>query len=447
MREGNSARVCVLGAGLAGLSAAYDLGRAGVEVTVVEAAEDLGGLASSIQVNQTSIERFYHFICRGDSDLISLVSELGMEDKLHWRESRTSFFCSGRLYSFVSPFDLMRFSPIPFSQRIRFGLNVIRSRFRRDWKLLDGLPARDWLISQIGREAYGTIWDPLLRIKFGDDHHTVSAAWIWHRIHRVAMSRRHLFEKEHMGYLENGSATVIDALADRVRSMPNVSIRTGIPVQTIHTENERVTAVELANSERLACSSVVSTMALAHFIHLVPTLDETYSRDLGEIEYLATVCGLLVLKRSITDSFWVNINDPEIAFNGIIEYTKLNDHPRFGGKTMLYVPDYLRTSHPRFSATDDELLEQFTAGLARINPAFDASWIEECQISRATHAQAICTVGFAAKVPEHSTPIKGLFITDSAQFYPEDRTISAAIRLGRAVCPLVQDWLRFSSHV
>ncbi|MCP4898434.1 MAG: FAD-dependent oxidoreductase, partial [bacterium] len=147
-REHNS-RVCVLGGGLAGLSAAYDLGRAGVEVTVVEAAENLGGLASSITVNGTPIERFYHFICRGDSELMSLVDELELTAKLHWRQSRTSFFLDGRLYSFVSPFDLLRFTPIPLSQRVRFGLNVIRSRYRRDWRMLDKLPATDWLTSQI----------------------------------------------------------------------------------------------------------------------------------------------------------------------------------------------------------------------------------------------------------------------------------------------------------
>ncbi|MCP4897909.1 MAG: hypothetical protein GY906_13130, partial [bacterium] len=345
------------------------------------------------------------------------------------------------------PFDLLRFTPIPLSQRVRFGLNVIRSRYRRDWRMLDKLPATDWLTSQIGREAYEAIWDPLLRIKFGDAHRTVSAAWIWHRIHRVATSRRHIWEREHLGYLENGSATVIDALTEQIQSMPNVSIRTGVPARTINTEDARVAGLELVDGEVLPCASVISTMALAQFLKLTPSLDGDYRKQLEEIEYLGTVCGLLSLKHSITESFWVNVNDAQIPFNGIIEYTQLNDSPRFDGRTLLYVPHYLRTSHPRFSASDDDLLEDFCAGLTRINPAFERSWIEECHISRATHAQAICTVGFSERMPDHNTPIDGLFITDSAQYYPEDRTISAAIRLGRTVAPMAQEWLRHNSHV
>lgn len=441
MNDASFGSVCVIGAGLAGLSAAYDLGRAGVDVTVLEAAPDLGGLASSLQIGGTPIERFYHFICRADSDLIDLVDELGLSDQLHWTPSKTSFFHDGRLYGFSSPLDLLRFSPVPIDQRIRFGLNVTLSRYRREWRTLDGLAARDWLIRQIGRRAYDVIWDPLLRIKFGDAHHTVSAAWIWHRINRIATSRRHLWEKEHLGYLENGSATVIDALAQRLQALPTVSLRTGSPVERIEAKDQKVSSLVLKNGEELRCRSIISTLALSPFLRLVPNIEESYRSRLESIEYLGTVCGLLSLRESVTDSFWVNVNDSAIPFNGIIEYTNLNTSPRFNGRTMLYVPHYLQTSHPRFSASDEELLDEFCAGISRINPAFDRSWIEECHISRAAHAQAICTVGFTSKVPEHRTPIGGLFLTDSAQFYPEDRTISAAIRLGRTASSHVLAWI------
>jgi hypothetical protein len=72
-----------------------------------------------------------------------------------------------------------------------------------------------------------------------------------------------------------------------------------------------------------------------------------------------------------------------------------------------------------------------------VNSSFDDTWIEEAQISRAPFAQAICTVGFDDIMPSHQTPIAGLYITDSTQFYPEDRSISAAIRLGRRVAAMV----------
>jgi hypothetical protein len=78
-------------------------------------------------------------------------------------------------------------------------------------------------------------------------------------------------------------------------------------------------------------------------------------------------------------------------------------------------------------------------GIKRVNPDFDQSWVEECHIARAPFAQAICTVGFKNIVPDHRSPLDGLYITDSTQFYPEDRTISAAIRLGRRVAGMIAD--------
>jgi hypothetical protein len=83
------------------------------------------------------------------------------------------------------------------------------------------------------------------------------------------------------------------------------------------------------------------------------------------------------------------------------------------------------------------LKEDFVYGLTRLNANFKEDWIEEIIISRATYAQAICTVGFSELVPAVETSLNGLLITDSTQFYPEDRTISAAIKQGRYAASLL----------
>src|SRR5690242_955001 len=136
-RMTNGKRVVVIGGGLSGLAASYDLVRAGFHVTLLEAAADFGGLASSIRLEGQPIERFYHFICRADRHLLALVDELGLGGKLYWHQTRTSFYYDGSPYAFGSPFDLLQFKPIPWSQRLRFGVHVLRSRYRDQWKWLD----------------------------------------------------------------------------------------------------------------------------------------------------------------------------------------------------------------------------------------------------------------------------------------------------------------------
>jgi protoporphyrinogen oxidase len=423
-------RVIVIGGGIAGIVAAYTLGKAGLPVTLIEGGSSLGGLASSFEFDGKQIERFYHFICKTDEDYFELLEELEIADALQWATGITSFFYEGDLYRFATPFDLMGFKPVSLFGRIRFGISIVRDRFRHDWELLDAIPARAWLITQIGQSAYNVIWDPLLRIKFGAFHDQISAAWVWHRIHRVAKSRDRIWEPEQLGYLMGGTQTLIDALAQIFAQMPNIHIRLNESVAQINTEDNTVNTVELQCGEKIKCLSIISTIALNQLKTLVD--DPAYKQTLAQYTYIGVVCGLLKLKEPVTYSFWVNINDQRIPFNGIIEYTNLNSHiQKELGAFYTYVPHYLQVTDPRMQYSDERLLEEYIAGLKLVNPEFDRSWIIAANIARSKQAQAICGVRFKEIMPEMRTPIEGLFITDSTLCYPEDRTVSASIRLGK----------------
>ena len=427
----------VIGGGLAGLAAAYDLARAGEQVTVLETAPRFGGLASTIPIEGLHIERFYHFICRADHDLINLVNELSIDQYLHWKPSNTQFYYNGRMYQFSRPHELLTFSPVPFLQRIRFGIHVLASRFRKDWMALDGIPAREWLISHVGLQAYSVIWHPLLGVKFGDYHDKISAAWIWHRINRVATSRKGLLGRDYLGYLEFGTDTVTNALIDFLESHENVTLKASAPVDEIVIEDGTVTGVRLGDGEVIPTDNVVSTVALPILSKIAPQMDAAFKAQIDQVEYIGVVCMLLHLDRPMTDAFWTNINDPEVSFNGMIEYSQLNAQVRDKGVHVLYIPYYLRPDDPRYQFDDDYLYKEYSAMLKHVVPEFEDSWVKSYQVFRARFAQAICQTNFSKLVPAHETPTRGLYVTDSTQFYPEDRTISAAIRVGREVAAMI----------
>ncbi|MCX7599608.1 MAG: FAD-dependent oxidoreductase, partial [Armatimonadetes bacterium] len=72
----------VIGAGISGLTAAYRLARAGWHVEVIEERDEIGGLARSMSLGSGRIERYYHFICRGDAHLLRLARELDLSESL-----------------------------------------------------------------------------------------------------------------------------------------------------------------------------------------------------------------------------------------------------------------------------------------------------------------------------------------------------------------------------
>jgi protoporphyrinogen oxidase len=327
-----------------------------------------------------------------------------------WKQTRTAFYYHGKRYAFGAPWDLLFFSPVPWMQRLRFGFHILRSRYRKHWRWLDRIPAQPWLIENIGEQAYDVIWHPLLRIKFGDDYSQISAAWVWHRIWRVAKSRRHLWERESFGSLRAGSQTIIDGLLSWLKQQPGFNLCLGAPAAAIEWQDGRTCGVRLEDGSLLEADAVISTMALSQLERLLPGLETSgpeaaaFMANLHSIRYIGVVCMVLQLKQPFSSHFWTNINDPHISFNGVIEQTNLNDDLCRHGLHILYIPFYLPTSQPRFSASKEELLAEYLPMLKQVNPAFDASWIEESHVFRTPYAQAVCTTGFADQVPPLTTP-------------------------------------------
>jgi len=73
-KSSNKKRAAIVGGGVAGLTCAYLLGRAGVSVDLFEAENELGGLARSFDLDGLKLERYHHFICLPDRHLVNLAA-------------------------------------------------------------------------------------------------------------------------------------------------------------------------------------------------------------------------------------------------------------------------------------------------------------------------------------------------------------------------------------
>jgi protoporphyrinogen oxidase len=233
----------------------------------------------------------------------------------------------------------LRFRPLSFAERLRFGLNVALYRSAHAWKRLEGTPARDWLRARFGERAYEVIWEPLLRIKFGPHADEVTAAWMWHRIHRLARSRPHVLAREQLGFLRGGTDVLLARLIGALRER-GVGLHTRATVEAIAIESGSVRGLNVAGVFQ-PYDAVVSTVALPILARLLPAAPAEWLAQLRSIEYLAVACVLFRLKEPLTDGFWVNVNDPAVSFNGFVEYTNLNSRPDAGSPHLVYVPFYL----------------------------------------------------------------------------------------------------------
>jgi protoporphyrinogen oxidase len=427
--------IAIVGGGVSGLSAAYFLLKRGHKVTVFERDEELGGLASSFNFGGVSIEKYYHFICMGDHELVDLCAEVGLAHKLFWRPTRMSFLYNGKLYPFGTLLDLLFFKPVSLLGRVRFGFNIIYARSLSYWQALENESAETWLTRHIGKQAYDVIWRPLLQIKFGEYASEVAASWMWHRIHRVAKSRKKSLQREELGYLVGGTKMLVDTLAERIRQMGG-KITTSSQVTSVVVKDEAVTGIR-CGGEAVDFDGVISTVALPLVCRLLPKECAQYRATLARVKFIGVVCMILKLSRPLTDSFWVNINDPRIPFNGVIEYTNLNPRPDLGGSKIAYIPFYLVTTNARYSYKDEDLIQEYSKALRHVAPDFNPGWIQDWRVFRDPYAQAICTTNFSRIAPDQVSPVKGFYLIDSTQLYPSDRTISGMIGLAKKLADTI----------
>lgn len=181
--------VAIIGGGFCGLTAAYELGKSGLQAVVLEADHRVGGLAGSFTAGGAPLEKFYHHWFTNDQHVMNLVAELGLKEQVLLRPTRTGMYYANQFLKLSTPLDLLRFSPLPWLDRIRLGLLTLRARSVKNWRALEERTAADWLREMGGERVYKVVWEPLLRGKFGQLAEEVAAVWFWNKLKLRGSSR------------------------------------------------------------------------------------------------------------------------------------------------------------------------------------------------------------------------------------------------------------------
>jgi protoporphyrinogen oxidase len=418
--------VAIVGAGIAGLTAAYDLTGQGHRTTVYEASPTVGGLASGFRDETWDwwLERFYHHWFTSDRDVIGLIHELGLADRLLFPRPITAIWHEGGMYALDSPLALLRFPHLNMADKLRTGMVLAFLRYTRFWRQLERHTAHEWLPRFMGRRAYETLWQPLLIGKFSEKHYRdVSMAWFWARIYK---------RSPRLGYFVGGFQAFADALADRIRERGG-NIRLSTAVRRIVRTQEGRLRLEATDGDE-TFDAVIATVSPSLMTHLAPELPADYLGQLRDLQSMGAVVLVLALRRQlISDVYWLNLPAERFPFLALVEHTNYISPQYYGGDHLVYLGHYLPPEHPYFQMTEDQLLETFLKALPHFNPHFDRSWVRAHWLFRETYAQPVVPVNYSRMIPPLATPIPGLYLASMSQVYPWDRGTNYAVEMGRRV--------------
>jgi len=424
-------KVAVIGAGPMGLAAAYELAKQGKQVDVYEFDDRIGGMSAHFDFNGMDIERYYHFVCGQDHPLFDLMDELDMRDKLHWVDTKMGYFYNGQLHKWGDPFSLLKFPHLDLISKLRYGAHMFLSskRKKEQWKDLDSIDAVKWLKKGGGHKSYKVLWERLFKLKFHHYTDNLSAAWIWARIRRMGQSRRSIFQ-EQLGYIEDGSKTLLNRLQQEIEKKGG-SIQLNNAVTQVMSHDNKITGIKV-NHEELTYDQVISTIPLQYVPDIIPQLPNEHLNQYKQVQNIGVVCLLFKLKKAVTPNFWLNISDDNFEIPGVIEMSNL----RPLSEHTLYVPYYMPQSLDKFKWTDEQFIDEAQAYLKKLNPELTDSDFIDTNVSRYAFAQPICQPDFAHHLPPMRSNIEGLFIADTSYYYPEDRSISESVHLGKQLAEM-----------
>ncbi len=425
-------KIAIIGAGFGGMAAAYDLRKAGHDVTIFESANYVGGLASGFKEPHWdwSVEKFYHHWFQSDHEMLGLIHELGLTDKVYFPRPLTVMLYKNKWYPFDSILNALRFPGLGFGlNKIRFGFVGLFLRLTNNWHALEKVTADRWMMKWAGKQVYEQMWKPLLIGKFGPYYKDVNMAWMWARI--KARTTR-------LGTFKGGFQKFADLFAEKLREQA-VEIRLGAKVESIKREQAGLSVRSEKGSESF--DKVLVTTSPNLMAKLSPDLPENYLKGLLELKSMGAVVMTLALKHPLSKQgyYWFNVpKDEGYPFLALVEHTNFVSKENFGGDYIVYAGDYLEVDHEYFSMSDDQLLERFIPAFKKFNPEFTHEWVRKIWVSKTNYAQPVPLVNHSKNIPAIQTPIEGLYFASMSQVYPWDRGTNFAVEIGRKAARMMK---------
>ena len=395
----DSVDVAVIGAGPAGLTAAYLLSKAGLSVAVVEADPSrVGGIARTVEYKGYRFDIGGHRFFTKSAEVEALWNELLPEGWLE-RERRSQIIYRHRFFAYpLRPLEAMR--KLGARETLRCLLSLARARLargRHDENL------ERWVSHRFGRALYQIFFRTYTEKVWGIPCAEISADWASQRIQNFSLMeaflgavlppflrRRRSVVKSMAGrfrYPRRGPGMLWEAAAAKVKNQGGSLLlghRAG-PLR-FHADTGRwdVGLVSRDGEERrLSARHVISSAPLREVVRdLQPQLAALPSANALRYRDFILVAVILRERHRMADQ-WVYVQDPEVKVGRIQNFKAWSEEMVPDPATACYGLEYFcSVGDELWSLADDALCalareELVTLGLAEEADFLDAHVVRQ----------------------------------------------------------------------
>jgi protoporphyrinogen oxidase len=414
MRAENDGRVVIIGAGPAGLTAAYQLCKLGIPSIVLEKDDVVGGLARTVRHNGCYFDIGGHRFFTKVKVVEDLWHEI-LSDENFLKRNRLS-----RIYYNKKFFDY----PLRLSNAL-FGLGIsnsvlILSSYVHAWlfPIRNEKTFEDWVSNRFGRRFYQTFFKTYTEKVWGIACSQLSAEWAAQRIRGLSLKRAlksALLPKSNLAkkdiiktlidsfhYPKRGPGMMWETVAETVQRN-GCTLHMNCKVDRIFWQGSRITAVDVVRNdqiERVEGSHFISSMPLRELIEkLHPSPGEEIRRAASRLGYrdFLTV-GLVLGKPFLFPDNWIYIHDPQVKVGRIQNFKNWSPYMVADlGKTCVGLEYFCFEGDSLWSMSDEALIdlaksELETLGLGR------AADVESGAVARMPKAYPVYDTGYGEAV-------------------------------------------------
>jgi protoporphyrinogen oxidase len=411
-------RVAVLGAGPAGISAAWRLSELGFPVTVIERDDAVGGMGRTITVGDRYLVDFgpHTFHIRETEEsraILQAIQPFFGEDPLILTRG-TRVLLRGKEY--VYPLELLQVltgvSPL-LSTRIVFDylMATLKSAISPP-KKEDSF--EEWGVRNLGRTLYDLCFGIYSARVWGLPTGQISSK----QAQRVAKLNLKNIVLRVLGikadpatyftkymYPRKGISLLFENMAAAVRRAGN-DIKLNSQVVRLQRQGAAITDViytDGGGEKALPCDIVLSTLPLPALVSMMaPALPDTVVQHAARLRYRSLKLIYVVLKRrQMTDYHWVYLLDEQFRVNRLSEQKNVSPHMVPDDRTVLCIELSLWKDEPLWRASDEEIYRIALTDLMKMGYHVTESEVESYHVTDIPTAYPVYELNFE----EHLIPV------------------------------------------
>lgn len=426
-------KIAILGGGVTGLVAADQLSRQNHSVVMFEKEPSLGGLASGFVHKgwKWSLEKTYHHMFSNDYDILDYANEINFNKIMHNTPLTSSFYKvenNYRIFPVDTPQDLLKLPLLNLPDKIRTGIVVFLLKLSPFLDYYQEITSIEFLRKSMGERSWKTMWEPLMRGKFGKYAENILASFIWARINK--RTRR-------LAYIEGGFQSLINFL-EALNKKQNVVIKKNTTVNQVEKSGNKFTVIT-QTGEREVFDGIVSTLPTPVLVNVTDKIfPQHYQRQLKSIKYLFASNLIIESEKPLFEKeYWVNVCDRNLPILALVQHTNFIDKKNYNNKHILYVANYFDENSPFLKMNGQIATKFFLPYLKKINSKFHIP--NSTFYFKAPFAQPIVDRDFIKNKPDFITPVKNFIVANLDMTYPYDRGTNFSVKMGKQAAEILMN--------